>query len=38
MAEDLIGIIGGTGLGDALAEHIEHADKDQGWIHKSLVW
>jgi len=26
MAEELIGIIGGTGLGDALAEHIEHAE------------
>lgn len=27
MAEELIGIIGGTGLGDALAEHIEHAER-----------
>jgi 5'-methylthioadenosine phosphorylase len=26
MAEELIGIIGGTGLGDALAEHIDHAE------------
>lgn len=25
MAEELVGIIGGTGLGDALAEHISHA-------------
>jgi len=29
MAEDLIGIIGGTGLGDALAEHIEHAERHE---------
>jgi 5'-methylthioadenosine phosphorylase len=26
MAEELIGIIGGTGLGDALAEHITDAE------------
>ena len=26
MAEELIGIIGGTGLGDALAEHVDHAE------------
>lgn len=27
MAEDLIGIIGGTGLGDALTEHIENVER-----------
>ncbi|MBN2313842.1 MAG: MTAP family purine nucleoside phosphorylase [Sedimentisphaerales bacterium] len=27
MAEELIGIISGTGLGDTLAEHVEHAER-----------